>query len=126
MGPKVALWKTMEGIAYIIVTVLIMSYPQILDMFNFGDTEFDAKDYEIAQMGSVGPFVIGYFYTYIVPIMMKNKKSMTISNSPITFTIITIFSRLIIVPIFLVISILTFGSDNTMITILCAIFLVVD
>ena len=126
----------MEGIAYIISTIVIMSYPQILDIFNFGDSEFDAKDYKIAQMGSVGPFVIGciftqhglvpYFNTYIVPIMMKNKKSMTVSNSPITVTIITIFGRLIIVPIFLVIAMLTFGSDNTMITILCAIFLVVD
>ena len=107
--PKLALWKVIEGILYMLTTIVIMAYPQVLDIFNFSDKEFEAADYKIAQMGAVGPFVIGciyvehglmpYFNEYIVPLMMKNKKPILVPESPLSYTIVTVFLRIINVPI---------------------------
>merc|ERR1712154_565764 len=104
-------------------------------MGNFSGRQFVDADYKMAQMTSVGIFVIGiiflehglapYMNQYIAPVF-TGKATNSIPDSPLFFTITSAFARLIVVPLTLIIALLTFGSNNTMIQILCTLFLVLD
>jgi len=117
---------------------LLMAYPQTMDVLNFSDAPFDEKDYKICQSLMLGVWVIGYIFFehglphILLPVLQPLMKPPAgIANTdPKMFTLFfnmrSAIARFVVVPILLLVAMLTFGSDNSMIQALCGLFWVFE
>ena len=137
MNNKLAVWCLVQGAIYCLVTLIWICYPQMLDIFNFSDTNFVDCDYKLAQTCSLLIAYIGTLYLqhglvplynkYVIPKIFKGYSSSDDDISSLTpFSFISVINRLIGIPLAILIVQLTFGKGNTMIIVLTTIFVIVD
>ena len=134
--PKLALWKCVEGIAYMFFTMLLILYPQLMDPLNYTDVQFQESDYKLCQCLCSGIFCIGSIFLwhgvsplvnkYVRPLIVKDASISTCPDSPLYFSIVTAIGRIIIVPVYVLIVSLAIKGDNTILRIIGAICVVVD
>lgn len=133
--PKVALSILIQGLIYCLLGLIIMIHPQAMDTFNFTDKEFAASDYKLAQMISAFVSGIGIIYAqhgiapihqYIIPKIVSGYKYTDNTSSVVLFAWISVFNRVIILPIFILIIQYSFGQDNTMIIVFTTILVIMD
>lgn len=124
-----------QGTAYVLISTLLMAYPQVLDILNYSDVAFTKAQYKECQIFVTPVWIIGIIFvmhglcdwinTHVRPLFL-GPSEIENGHCPVFFTMITTWDRIIVVPALLAIVLLTFGCDDVMLQVLSGLFCVID